>query len=907
MATDIGELLVKLSADLKNLDSGLKTAKGELAGFQNYASSFAASLKKTLAFAGVAVGLWEIASAVKAFATDAASVGARTETLAVSMYQVGKNAGVSAQSLDTLIAKLQQLGITRQEAMLGATKFMAAGLDLSKLSELATRARDIAVVANVNTSEAFSRIIQGVISGESETLKRLMINVGNLDELMKKWSATLGVTKEEIGTVTKANLMLSEVLEKTARFAGAASAADETVGKQLASMARYAEEAKNALWPIFQPAFLAFVREMTAGWKDLEKWARANTVRLEEWGKGFAEWVKWLATGIRDIGAFISENKKLIATFLELYVASKAAGWIAGMGASLKTTAVEVGILAALLGKLKVLVGGPWRILITVALFGLYEAWNKIQQLRQQAGFTPQPGVVSGAIQEGRARDRVREGKELDIAGAEAAQEAQRRGISTEKYLELAKEEQKRAIEGRYKKYTAPSVLPAVLPEHETPEERLAREAKAARERAEAEQYTGAPKDKKGGGKGAKELNEDLLRYLTEYLEAKRRLSLKDAEESYATFKAEQDKKKAELDRDLAEGKITGQEYQQALVKMAEAETGAALKLIDAKIAKEKEAYDWAQKELKTRAETGEISPEALDLSSKKLQAEHAARLKELEGEAGRDKIKLQKELVDLLKKEYENRKQIEDTLAAGREDAALGPIAEKEAEINRLLRERLKLREELINKGATEGQVAGFDQTTKELEINKRFGDQMKGYANLVTGFFGDLTDALMSGETHFRQTFQNFFKSLFKQSIEPAIKQLTQWLTEAFKNMFGTLGAGIANALMGVIGLVGMFLSSDRKSSFTSSGVQSNVTGHEAVRGIIAGETSIPIAQVSESLSEAVAPHLSILRQIEANTRSSGGGGAGQVNINIQGIQATIREAMEAYFREYLLMGAR
>jgi hypothetical protein len=147
----------------------------------------------------------------------------------------------------------------------------------------------------------------------------------------------------------------------------------------------------------------------------LEKWARANTVRLEEWGKNFAEWVKWLATGIRDIGAFIAENKKLITTFLELYVASKAAGWIAGLGASLKTTAVEVGILAALLGKLKVLVGGPWRIVITVALYGLYEAWNAIQRLRQQAGFTPQAGVVSGAIQEGRARDRSREGKELGI------------------------------------------------------------------------------------------------------------------------------------------------------------------------------------------------------------------------------------------------------------------------------------------------------------------------------------------------------------------------------------------------------------------------------------------------------------------------------------------------------------
>jgi len=92
----------------------------------------------------------------------------------------------------------------------------------------------------------------------------------------------------------------------------------------------------------------------------------------------------------------------------------------------------------------------------------------------------------------------------------------------------------------------------------------------------------------------------------------------------------------------------------------------------------------------------------------------------------------------------------------------------------------------------------------------------------------------------------------------------------------------------------------------SFTASGVTSNVTGTEAVRGIIAGETSIPIAEISVSLSEAMAPHLSVLRQIEANTRGSGSGGAGQVNVNVQENRATTRESMEAYFREYLLMGA-
>jgi hypothetical protein len=138
--------------------------------------------------------------------------------------------------------------------------------------------------------------------------------------------------------------------------------------------------------------------------------------------------------------------------------------------------------------------------------------------------------------------------------------------------------------------------------------------------------------------------------------------------------------------------------------------------------------------------------------------------------------------------------------------------------------------------------------------------------------------------------------------------MKQMMQWLTDFFKQMFGGLGETILNSLMGVIALIGMFLTSGGGgSSWTPSGVQSSVTGHEAVRGIIAGETSIPVAQVSESLAEAVAPHLSVLRQIEFNTRGSAGGGGAQVSVTIQGVKEAIREAMDAYFRDYLLMGAR
>jgi hypothetical protein len=401
-----------------------------------------------------------------------------------------------------------------------------------------------------------------------------------------------------------------------------------------------------------------------------------------------------------------------------------------------------VGILAALLGKLKVLVGGPWRIVITVALYGLYEAWNAIQRLRQQAGFTPQAGAMSGAIQEGRARDRTREGKELDAAKVLDADEATRRGLSPEKFLELQKEEQKRAIEGRYKKYTAPSVLPPVLPEHETPEERLAREAKEATKRAKDEEYKGAPKEKKGGG--AKETIDNLLAPLLAMYKAKREADLQDAQNSLDLLKTTNDKKRAELEKDLAEGLIDGQTYYQRLQDLQQQETAATLAMIARKREAQKKAYQESLTEVE--ADT-KLSDEAKSIARQKLEAENRKALSKLDTEAKQAILEGETKITNELKLQYENRKAIAETLAAGREEAALGPIIAKEAEINRLLRERQKLREELISKGATEAQVSQFDATTKDLEFNKKYGDQITGMASAISTGLSSLVDAIGSG----------------------------------------------------------------------------------------------------------------------------------------------------------------
>jgi hypothetical protein len=762
--TDIGELLVKLSADLKNLESGLGKARNDLSGFQGYAQGFASSLKKTLAMAGVAVGLWEIAGAVKSFAKDAAMTGARTETLRVAMEQVGKNAGLSAQSLEYFVNQLKAAGITSQEAMLGVTKFLTTGLDLGKIRELATRARDIAVVANVNTSEAFGRLIHGIVSGETETLRRLMVNIGHIDDLLKRHAATLGIQKDQIDAVTRSNLIFNAVLESTARFAGAAAAADATVGKQLQSMARYAEEAKNALWALFQPVMLAGVQAMSQGWKDLEKWAKANQETLAQYGQALGEFVVETVKAARAVVEFAAEIKGLLRLLAELWIAGKIAGAFIALAGGIKTTAKEVGLLVALFARLKAIIGGPWKLIITISLVGFYEAWQKIQELKAAAPDWRADKPLAQNIREARERDKGRLDADLDKQALQ--EEARRRGTTPEDIQRIQKENLQ--LRGKYqgKPLSVPvKELPPVLPEHETTEEKAAREANEAQERAkkEAETRLTPPKAPKagGGGKGAAEKStEDLLSHLTAYLEAKRKLELQEAEESYQTFRAAQEKKKAELELWLAEGRITGQEYYAALKAMAEEEAAAAIKLIEAKIAKEKEAQIWAVKEISDKAAKGEITPEGQDLALKKLAAEHALRLKELEGEALREKIGLEKEHLDLLRQEYDNRQRLADLMASGREEAALGPIAEKEAEINRLLRERWKLREELIRLGAAPAQVAEFDQITKDLEINKRFGDQITAYTNLISGFFGDLVDAILDGEKDLRKSLEPVFQ---------------------------------------------------------------------------------------------------------------------------------------------------
>lgn len=151
-------------------------------------------------------------------------------------------------------------------------------------------------------------------------------------------------------------------------------------------------------------------------------------------------------------------------------------------------------------------------------------------------------------------------------------------------------------------------------------------------------------------------------------------------------------------------------------------------------------------------------------------------------------------------------------------------------------------------------------------------------------------LRDAILNAQKPM-EALATIGKNLFANMIDQTVKRLETGLTEAFKAITGAAGEGIGLAITGILGAAGAILSKlGSKGSDSFGNVQSAVTSSQAVRGIVAGPSSVAIADVGDNLSRAVQPLLNQmiaavdwLRKIEGNTRGGGGGGGGTPQVAV------------------------
>jgi len=287
------------------------TAEGTKAeGAANKLSSSFSNVAKYIQLATAALASWQLYQYIK----DATLLAARVETLRVVMHAVGNNAGYSAAQMDGFTQQIKKMGITTQESMNSLIKMAGAQMDLAQASKLARVAQDAAVIGNINSSEAFGRMIQGIRSGEAEILKTMGINV-QLGDAQKKYAESLGKTTEQLTAAEKTQANMNAVLEYGKNIAGAYEASMSTAGKMMLSMSRYTEEFKLKLGEAFAPALTVLIEQMTVALKGADDVLGKNKSTVSAWGDVFREAVISTMAELQRFSMLIDKVGGALTTF----------------------------------------------------------------------------------------------------------------------------------------------------------------------------------------------------------------------------------------------------------------------------------------------------------------------------------------------------------------------------------------------------------------------------------------------------------------------------------------------------------------------------------------------------------------------------------------------------------------
>lgn len=206
----------------------------------------------------------QVAQAVK----DVSLLAARYDTLGVAMNAVGRNAGYTQAEIEQFQKQLQATGIAAIESRTAIMRLAQAQVPLEQAAKLARIAQDAAVIGGINSSEAFERMIHGMVTAEPLILRNIGIMV-NFEQAYKNAAKSLGKNTAELTEQEKLQARVNAVMAQGPRIAGTYEAAMESAGKKLASTQRYADDLKVAVGEIFQPTLAAGVDAYTASLKGL--------------------------------------------------------------------------------------------------------------------------------------------------------------------------------------------------------------------------------------------------------------------------------------------------------------------------------------------------------------------------------------------------------------------------------------------------------------------------------------------------------------------------------------------------------------------------------------------------------------------------------------------------------------
>lgn len=223
----------------------------------SFESIFGANFFANLAANALQNLVSQITSAIK----ESVTYAARTEELGVAMESMAKASNISSAAIQAQANIVSRLNITTQETRVVLTRMLQAQLDVSKATDLAVAAQDLAVVTGTATAETYERLILGITTMQPRILRTAGVFT-TLTELMRDNREETGQSAISLSSYQKQQLLLNEVLKQAARDVGNYDAAMNTAGKQMRSSIRIVDDLKNQFGQQFLPLLFVIIKEL---------------------------------------------------------------------------------------------------------------------------------------------------------------------------------------------------------------------------------------------------------------------------------------------------------------------------------------------------------------------------------------------------------------------------------------------------------------------------------------------------------------------------------------------------------------------------------------------------------------------------------------------------------------------
>lgn len=183
---------------------------------------------------------------IKDFIVNATIYASRTDEMRLAMLNMSKQSGVSRGQLLLQSEAMQRMNITTQETYTTLTKFQLAQLDVTKATQLARVAQDLAVIAGVETGEEVNRLVHGITTLQIRVLRTAGVFV-SLEQSMKEAALAQGRSTESFSEAEKQQILLNKVLEVGSRATGNYEKSLDNAGKRMRSMVRIFQDMQNAV------------------------------------------------------------------------------------------------------------------------------------------------------------------------------------------------------------------------------------------------------------------------------------------------------------------------------------------------------------------------------------------------------------------------------------------------------------------------------------------------------------------------------------------------------------------------------------------------------------------------------------------------------------------------------------